>query len=240
MEYKCHVYKIPQISNMRDLGGYVTKDGKVISMGRFIRSTALNKIGINGKKELSEIGIDCVIDLRSTAERKQAPDVIENSEDIHFLHVPMLDYISSNFAVGDFSDFPKTMYEMYIGLLERGSGGFKRVFEQFADERFRSYLFHCTAGKDRTGITAMLLLGLAGVDDDTIIEDYSYTETLLHHAPIGKSTPDVPRYLFESSPDTMRITLDFIKEKYGNIINYLESIGIDAAKQKIILSKLFL
>lgn len=238
MDYKCHIYDLPGVLNMRDIGGYAAKDGRITAKNRFIRSTALAYIDEQGEAELENMGVDCVIDLRSRHERKNAPDKIEQNERIHFAHVPMLDYISSNIADGDLSNFPKSMTEMYIGLLENGENDFKSVFELFADERFKYYLFHCTAGKDRTGVTTMLLLGLSGVDDEIIIEDYSYTESLIKSV-IDTSSESLPRYIFESSPKTMRETLDYVRNKYGDIPGYLESIGVDRGKQDKILKKMF-
>lgn len=239
MDYKCHIYQIAGIRNMRDIGGYKSKDGRAVAMGRFIRSTALAKLDAKGEAELREIGVDCVIDLRSSLEREHAPDVVENSVDIYYRHVPMLDYISSNFASGNFTNFPKSMHEMYIGLLEKAGESFKEIFDLFADSRFHHYLFHCTAGKDRTGVTAMLLLGLANIHDDIIIEDYSYTRPLLGLSPMGVAPPDIPSYVFESSPETMRITLDHLKENYGGAAEYLTHIGVDEEKQAKIIDKLF-
>lgn len=239
MNYKCHIYQINGVRNIRDIGGYISQDGRVVAMGKFVRSTALTNIDADGEKELRRIGIDCVVDLRSRLERRQAPDVIENDEDIHYMHVPMLDYISSSFAAGNFTDFPKSMPEMYIGLLDNAGSDFKQIFDIFADGRFNYYLFHCTAGKDRTGVTAMLLLDLAGVCEDTIIEDYSYTQSLLDLGPMGITPHNVPAYLFESSPHTMRLTLDYLKEKYGGASGYLAHIGIDEEKQRKIINKLF-
>lgn len=239
MDYKCHIYQIAGIPNMRDVGGYKSRDGRAVAMGRFIRSTALARLDAKGEEQLRETGVDCVIDLRSSLEREHAPDVIENSGDIHYAHIPMLDYISSNFASGNFTSFPKSMHEMYIGLLDKAGESFKQVFGLFADDRFRHYLFHCTAGKDRTGVTAMLLLNLANIRDEIIIEDYSYTRSLLGASPMGAAPSGIPSYVFESSPKTMRITLDHLKEKYGGAAEYLTHIGIGEEKQCKILEKLF-
>lgn len=239
MDYKCHIYDIDGVRNMRDIGGYQAGDGRAVTMGTFIRSTALAKIDAEGERALRDIGVDCVIDLRSRMEREMAPDVIENSTDIRYMHVPMLDYISSNMAAGNFMDFPKSMPEMYIGLLENGKADFKRIFEIFADTDYHHYLFHCTAGKDRTGVTAMLLLDLAGVDEDTIIEDYAYTQTLLDWEPMGVAPVNVPQYLFEAVPETMRATLDYLRSKYGNAAGYLADIGIDEQQRRAIIAKLF-
>lgn len=240
MDLKCHVYRIAGVENMRDIGGYPTKDGRAIAMKRFIRSTSLAGIDDAGEDELRKIGVDCVIDLRSNAERRAAPDVIEQRDYIHFVHVPMLDYISSNFASGDFSNFPSSMTEMYIGLLERGKDDFKSVFDMFADVRFRHYLFHCTAGKDRTGVTAMLLLGLAGVCDEHIVKDYAFTGQFLNSVIVKNPPEGLPKYLFESNPETMRGTLDYLHSKYGGAAQYLEHIGVTGDKREQILEKLFL
>lgn len=239
MDYKCHIYKIAGVPNMRDIGGYQSSDGRVLAMGKFIRSTALAKLDIKGEAELRAMGVDLVIDLRSSIEREHAPDIIENAPDICYVHVPMLDYISSNFASGNFTCFPKSMHEMYIGLIDNAKDSFKRVFHLFADDSYKSCLFHCTAGKDRTGVTAMLLLGLAQVCDSIIIEDYSYTQSLLGLEPMSAPPPGIPSYVFESSPETMRIALRHLKEKYGGAAKYLTHIGVDEEKQAKIIKKMF-
>lgn len=238
MELKCHVYNIAGIANMRDIGGYRAKDGRKTAMGRFIRSTPLAVLDSAGESELRKIGVDCVIDLRSSAERHAAPDVIEESEHFHFAHVPMLDYIASSFAEEDFTHFPSSMTEMYIGLLENGKEDFKSVFDIFADTSFRQYLFHCTAGKDRTGVTAMLLLGLAGVADEDIVKDYAITEELLKSMIRKTRTHKLPGYLFGSKPETMYATLEYVYDKYSGVEQYLEHIGVTAEKRGRILEKL--
>lgn len=238
MDVKCRVYNIAGVSNMRDLGGYKTKDGRIIAGGRFIRSAALSSMNGSGIAGLEDMKIDCVIDLRSTLERKESPDAVENHKSFHFSHIPMLDHIQSDIAAGTFSGFPASMPEMYVSLLDTSSMSFKAAFDLFADERFSRYLFHCTAGKDRTGLVAMLLLGLAGVDDETIIEDYSYTRLLLP-LPIELRDSGLPEYLFLSEPETMRETLDHVYKKYGGVPEYLESIGVDAGMRARIIAKIF-
>ena len=242
MDLKCRLYDIPGIPNMRDLGGYETKDDGTIQMGRFIRSTALADIGMDAVSELKALNIDCVIDLRSKMERKRAPDIIEKHGGIHFVHVPMLDHIQSNFVKGDFSGgFPASMAEMYTGLLDNSAYSFKTVFDVFADKRFSHYLFHCAAGKDRTGVTAMLLLGLAGVPAEIIAEDYSYTQYLFEPSvPIEDFPLEIPRYLFESAPPTMMATLRHLDETYGGVKPYLSHIGVSGENIQAVLDKLLL
>lgn len=234
---KCHIYDIPGIQNIRDIGGYQAKNGKTVRKGRFIRSAALSGVTKPGEDALLALGVECVIDLRSNAERKIAPDTLEHHRNVHYAHIPMLDYISSNLASGDFTSFPKSMAEMYIGLLEHAGESFRRIFGLFSDERFNGYVFHCTAGKDRTGVTAMLLLGLAGVADEMIVEDYAYTEALTE--PVGEDyLPDLPRYLFGANPETMRAAIAHIRGAYVDISSYLLHIGVTKEQQRLVLEKL--
>lgn len=238
MKIKCRVYDIAGALNVRDMGGYKAKDGRVTAYGRFIRSAALASIGGAGADAFAGMKIDCVVDLRSSLERKRAPDAVETRGEFHFEHVPMLDHIQSDIVSGTFTGFPSSMAEMYIGLLDESPLSFKAVFDLFADTRFSRYIFHCTAGKDRTGLVAMLLLGLAGVDDKTIIEDYSYTERLSKR-PQAAVYAGLPDYLFSSAPESMRETLDYIYKKYGGIPRYLERIGVDGEMRGRITAKLF-
>lgn len=237
MDIKCHVYNIPGVDNMRDLGGYKTKDGRVTAGGRFIRSAALAGIDNTGISGFKKLKIDCVIDLRSTLERKKSPDAVENNKSFHFSHIPMLDHIQSNIAYDFISSFPASIPAMYIDLLDNSALSFKAVFDLLADERFSCCLFHCTAGKDRTGLVTMLLLGLAGVDDETIIEDYSYTRHLLP-LPEEVRKLGLPEYLFSSEPASMRETLGYVYKKYGSIPEYLERIGVDEGMRARIIAKL--
>ncbi len=225
------IYNVPGVLNIRDMGGYETKDGKTTAKGRFIRSAGLARI--DDGELLRQLSVDCVIDLRSTPERLRAPDIAEDMKDVRYEHVPMLDYIAATFDSRDF-----TMAEMYIGLLKNSGSGYKRIFEMFADESLNCCLFHCTAGKDRTGVTAMLLLGLAGVPDDEIVEDYSLTGLLLQGSRFTRVQPGIPEYVLHAAEETMLETLSFLRETYGGAAGYLESVGVGKESRVAIVKKL--
>jgi protein-tyrosine phosphatase len=234
-----YIYDVPGILNIRDMGGYTAKDGRVTAKGRFIRSAGLSGSGEEGKSDLIELGVDCVIDLRSSTEREFLPDIAEEIPGIHYFHVPMLDYIASSFSTNNYHEFPSTMAELYASLLVNSRDGFRRVFEVFADIRYKRCLFHCTAGKDRTGVTAMLLLGLAGVDDKQIVADYTLTDELLSGTWLSRSAPGVPNYVLIAAEENMSFTLNFLRETYGDAASYLTEIGVSEASQERILKKLF-
>ncbi len=231
-----YIYGVPGVLNIRDMGGYETKDGKITAKGRFIRSAGLARL--DDGEAIRELGVDCVVDLRSVPERLRAPDIAEDMESVRYEHVPMLDYIAATFDSRDFGNFPASMAELYIGLLKNSGGGYKRIFEIFADERNNCCLFHCTAGKDRTGVTAMLLLGLAGVSDDDIVSDYSLTDMLLTGSRLSRVEPGIPEYVVYAAEETMRETLGFLHKTYGGAAKYLESVGVGEESRAAILSKL--
>ena len=135
--------------------------------------------------------------------------------------------------------FPESMEEMYIGLLEKDQAQFREIFTLFANPKYKTMLFHCTAGKDRTGLTAMLLLGLAGVNNETIIEDYAWSQHLGPPILVEGNLSKLPQYLFESQPETMRAAIDYLEKKHGSIRAYLSHIGVDSNQMRIILEKLF-
>ncbi len=232
---QCDLLAVEGARNVRDLGGYTTKDGLILQKRRFIRSGSLWDITPAGIQALSTLGIVCIVDLRSQYEVEIMPDSFCNGQGMGYHHVPMLDHIQSNSAQG-LLVFPNSMIEMYVGLLENDKQKFKRVFEIFAQPHSGTVLFHCTAGKDRTGITAMLLLQLMGVDDQTIIQDYSWSDKLLE-PPNLEDTP-FPRYVFESRPETMEATLEYVYREYGSAQQYLESIGVNNQQRETIRNKL--
>lgn len=235
------VIKAQGVLNARELGGYTGRNGRIIKTGRFIRTGDLSSITENGINTFKALGVDTVVDLRSSMETQNAPDVFAELEGFKYCHVPMLDYINSNVAAGIKEALPKSMEELYIGLLDNSQDSLLKVFKIFADTQNKCILFHCTAGKDRTGVAAMLLLGLAGTEESVITEDYSYSEHLLSpwKSDMAGHTA-IPDHFLRSSPITMRRTLEHLNKTYGSAESYLSSIGLTAEEKQNILDKLFL
>jgi len=174
------------VRNFRDIGGYPTMDGAATRWGQVFRSGRLDELTDADHDHLRELGITRVFDLRTQGEVDNEPDRLP--DDIAYEHMPM----SSSVAI------PK-------GLLERISdgdvtsytkddmaAGYLRMLEMFphylntmvaAVAAGEKILFHCTAGKDRTGITAMTMLGIAEVADAHVLDDY---EVSAQYQPEGR------------------------------------------------------
>ena len=123
-------------------------------------------------------------------------------------------------------------------LLRFGHPGVKYVLELCADEERHPVAFYCTAGKDRTGIIAAIILSVLGVPDEAIVEDYSlsanvYAEMNDHKAMVGALSQRNldPKTFLGAPPDVMRVTLEAIRENYGDVEGYLDFIGFGPEKR---------
>jgi protein-tyrosine phosphatase len=215
--------------NVRHLGGYLAY-GELRTSTELVRSASLHRLTPAGVGRLREIGVQTVVDFRSTAERHRdtTPDL--SYAGIQAVHAPVFEEDAS--PVGLSREFPgfATVYQHF---LEAGAQAYRSLFETVA-RREGGVLFHCAAGKDRTGVAAALLLQVAGVANDDIVEDYSRSAELLRPAfaeweprmaERGVSKEHVEKLLASDAPD-MAATLEFIGLRWGHAEGYLESIGV--------------
>ncbi|MDR0230381.1 MAG: tyrosine-protein phosphatase [Flavobacteriaceae bacterium] len=232
-----------KITNLRDLGGYITQDNRQIVWGKFYRSGHLHKLKRKEFKNFEELNITTVIDLRTDKEIGKKPDVLplqvnhqvkqayEDSEDMFtktrkdvlkgLVTPKQADSLVSVFYSLYTFDRPKVMQDIFKELLTTNE----------------AVLFHCSAGKDRTGMVSALLLSILKVDRKTIIEDYllsnNYREeqivSLMKLAKVGKVFyPKVDYQVIENFSWVKAIYIqamfDSIDAKYGNIDNYIRDV----------------
>lgn len=216
--------------NVRDLGGYNTKEGKTTKSHSLLRADALHILTEEDCKKLYDYGVRCIIDLRSKEEAQREPDRLPMVyDDVEYLQVPIQDHVRTNRY---FEEFPPSMWELYRWLLDDSKESFRTIFKTMAKYENDCVMFHCSGGKDRTGTIAMLLLKLVGVDNETIIGDYAATADYMKDifprqvADLESRGLIVPHYVMESPPENMVKTLDYLKEKYDTIDNYFASIGL--------------
>lgn len=202
---------------MRDLGGYVNEDGVITKFNRFIRCNL--PIGLEDEEidYLKQIGITTVIDLRSLKESSRTKCQL-NSDDFNYYNVDLNDN-----KICPFELEPVDSYMMVLENKER----VYQVFKIIANSK-GGVLYHCTAGKDRTGIITMLLLLIANVYDDDIIADYEVSYTYLRKMirKMRLDDPNLPLYFGESKMETMEGVLEAFYKKYNSVYDYLLDIGI--------------
>lgn len=231
-----HLIKLEGAYNVRELGGYITADGHKTKKGVFIRSDGTGNLSDKDVAILKKLGLSMVIDLRSFDEVDQYPSKLRNCENIRYENILMFDGVMSAVIKGS---VPTFMGRMYVSLLNRCKDKYAQIFKMFAENNGLT-LFNCTAGKDRTGVVAMLLLQLAGVDDGIIVADYSVSEHNIKFATqkqkemLKKRGIKIPNYIFKSNPKNMMYTLNWLKKYYKNSENYLLNCGLSQTEINII------
>ncbi len=215
--------------NTRDLGGYLAADGKITQTHRCLRSDGLSKITAEDKQYLLAYGVRCVIDLRSSLECEMNPTVLEQEPTIAYTHFPLLDQV--NLLISG-AAIPESLDALYIGILSQNQDQLKGILEQIAVHDGETVLFNCSAGKDRTGLIAMLLLGVAGVSKRDIVADYALSQGYLadffteQKAQMQAFGFDIPESFFSSAPENMENTLNWLDDTYGGIRPYVASLGL--------------
>jgi len=221
--------------NLRDIGGYVTAGGASTRWRSHLRADSLHALTPDDMELLAGQGLRLVIDLRGDQELSEQPNPFASHSAIRYVNVPVFAALAPiammRSRAGRFR-----MAQHYRDAIDQCGPAIARVIGLIAEEEAGSVLFHCTAGKDRTGVIAALLLLVAGVDRDTIIEDYSLTgilapgliDYLRGRAQTRGMDSETLEEMLASPPQTMATLLDHIDTRYRGVEPYLASIGIGA------------
>ncbi len=222
-----HIVKLEGCPNFRDLGGYNCVDGRVTKTDKFYRADCLAKLTENDINILKGMRITYVVDLRSDSEIEREPNPLKDREGFVYYNFPLIDGMqSSNFE----GLVPPSLLELYVGLADNAQGTIREIMEVFLQEG--KVVFHCSAGKDRTGVIAALLLILANTNEDEIVEDYSATYPLMKDIFEAQMTGaaqfgiDIPRDIMLSEPETMVSFLEHMKKTYKNGVAYFRQLGM--------------
>lgn len=216
--------------NVRELGGFHTEYGTVTKTHSLLRADALHNLTDADCKLLYDYGVRCIIDLRTEDERSRAVDRLPIvHSDVSYIISSLQDPVRAHRYQ---EAFPPSMWELYCWMLDDSASEFRTVFETIIEYQDNAVLFHCSGGKDRTGMVAMLLHQLAGVSEDTIVAEYTRTEALMTEvfaiqtAELEARGLVVPQYVMQSPPENMRKALDYLRKNYGTAKDYLLSIGL--------------
>lgn len=220
-----HYVRLPLegTANTRDLGGYPTKEGHITKWHVFLRSDDLCELSDRDQSFLKDYGLSTVIDLRSTLELDLRPSPYEHHPEVNYLNVSLFE----NASPAVLSEAPKDILKsMYIEMIEYHKQQIKTIFEAFAQAKPGSILFHCAAGKDRTGVIAMLLMGLVKVPNRDIVSNYEVSFTNLKRNAYFKQHENPNSHLLFSPNIYMEETIRFVFERYHSFEAYLLSIGL--------------
>jgi len=218
--------------NFRDIGGYETVDGHRVRWGSVYRSDTLHRLTTADLELASEIGIRTVIDLRSRGELERSGR-FGRAHEVAFHHLPVEEEIPADPSSRDLAEPPRG--EMYVEMATVGGAAIANILRVIAEGE-HAVVFHCFAGKDRTGVIAALLLSTLGVPDETIVADYQLSERSLAPAVAWAESNDpewaarmaaFPPWLLQSPGETVQAFLDILRERHGSIDAYLRDAGVE-------------
>jgi protein tyrosine/serine phosphatase len=216
--------------NFRDLGGLAVKDG-VTRHGRIFRSDSLAHAGDAHVAHLvEERGVRTLIDLRGVDEVDAFPTRSLADAGVTIHHLPLIDPARRRDAGLRWSTM--TLLDLYEFLLRDAGDRFVGALRVVADPANHPVVFQCAAGKDRTGMLAALVLGLLGVSDDAIAEDYARSagvvDQLVERARTRAALADRPanNHLMTAEADTMHGLLAWLHDHYGSVEQYALGNGL--------------
>lgn len=233
--------------NFRDLGGYATADGKRVKWGKVFRSGTMAGLTPADYQYLSKLGIKSVCDLRTKHERSAEPNKWVEAANIAYW---TRDYDMSDGDLGAMlskgttaEQMKQAMTAMYRELPVEQAPAYRDIFQRLAGGEI-PLAFNCSAGKDRAGTAAALILSALGVPDETVFADYAMSEKVLDFdkmmresrgsealGPMAKLPPEVIQPLLASDPAYIKAAFASIREKYGSVPNYLrDELGVTDAQ----------
>jgi len=216
--------------NFRDLGGYPTNDGQRTRWRVLFRADGLSDLSETDFAVMRELGIRTVVDLRSDHEVEQNRfDVDVHPVDFH--HFPFIDQLPND---DDWNLRPGLLKAQYVDMLESAAPQIVAALTVLANSDAQPAVFHCTAGKDRTGLLSALVLSLLGVPEETVVADYALSGAAMDHLraklilkyPDGKDIISKIDPVFSAEPANMVDLFDYLREHYGSIDQYAAKIGV--------------
>jgi protein-tyrosine phosphatase len=226
--------------NFRDLGGYSASEGRSVRWGLVYRSDALHQLSDADLETIRAIALRAVYDLRKTHERDRQPTVIPADHGHRAVHLVVGDdpaeLVNQPDAIeqllsGELGELDDAyMANLYREMIDEGAAAFGRLLTHLTDDDGLPAVFHCAAGKDRTGIAAALLLTVLGVDRETVLDDYELSNVYRANKRIEVLRPlfeergvdiETVRAFLSARRPVLEATLAHVDEAYGSVEGYL-------------------
>lgn len=216
------------VTNVRDLGGYIGAGGLKVKWRKVYRSGDLDALTADDLQSLASLGIKTIVDFRSQEEMDEAPDKVPVSV---VKTVKLIIDPGSIFELWEANDTdgPVLMQKLNMALVTMAKSQMAAFFSELKDNASLPLLFHCSAGKDRTGFAAALFLSALGVDRETIYEDYMLSAKLAEEKYRGmlEKYPELFSVI-TVRPEYLKAAFDEIEARFGGMERYLtDELGVD-------------
>jgi protein-tyrosine phosphatase len=236
--------------NFRDLGGLPTSDGRNTRWGLVFRADALSGLTADDQVLFSRMGIKTVIDLRGDEERERQPNPPWQGE-VTTRTVPLIGSQSRSYreVAGGNSDGEQFLFDLYRHMASDSAPLLGEILTELSDPASLPAVFHCAGGKDRTGITAALLLLVLGVAHEDVLDDYALTssyllpdriEELVRRLASEGVSPEAAAGLFGTPRWAMERALAEVTDRHGSVREYLTGPAgmatgaLDALRQNLV------
>lgn len=229
--------------NFRDLGGYKARNGKQVIWNCFYRSGQLSRLSDDDLHQFAALGVRVVCDFRRAEEIERDPSLLPHDAQIQLLQLTIdpgsATSFFSNIDTHDMSgvDMAQFMCEINRAFALEHHGPYSRMLEAIFQLRDGALLFHCAAGKDRTGFAAALILMILDVPREVILHDYMLTSDYFipdrelqrlakKYAGFGfdQLDPAIIRPMLEVRPEYLQAAFDAIDQHYATTEDYLEDV----------------
>ena len=231
---------IPGIQNFRDLGGYRSSTtGKKVRWGMLYRSAQIDSLGCAARRELRNMGIRTIIDLRTPEELNNYPQI---QKGFNVVHIPIatgnmekvLQGIQEGKIKGD--TINRIVERMNRELVINYRDEYKKLFELLLDRSNYPAIIHCSSGKGRTGIASALVLATLGVNEDIIMQDYRLSNDYFNIPKASKYAYKLPvnsqeaiTTVYTAKEDFLNAAKEEIERTYSDIPTYLrKGLGLTA------------
>ncbi|MFE5490886.1 tyrosine-protein phosphatase [Streptomyces virginiae] len=243
------------VANLRDLGGTPLSGGRTVRPGLILRSGQLDRLDLDADPVVAALGLRTVIDFRTDAERADHPDRIPAGARLLVGDVladklraagkkpaaaQLKDLLSDPVVAEEHLGGGKAQAlfaDTYRSFVHSGSAqtAYRMLLTEAADPQAGPLLFHCTAGKDRTGWGATVILALLGAEDDTLMAEYLSVNPAVKQAfapmiegfTAAGGDPDIALALIGVFPSYLEAALDEVETRYGSMEKYVrEGLGV--------------
>ena len=228
--------ELEAVHNFRDLGNYATIDGRRTRPHLLYRADGLNRLTSADIETLRPLGLHTVIDLRTLGEIDDRGRFPVEAYPLAWHHLPIVDVTWEQVEV-EGRDAATFLHDQYTSMLAYGEPLLAAAIRTLALPGALPAVFHCAAGKDRTGLLAALVLGALGVPDDVIVADYALTQEGMERMRRWAETSSPEMYALwltmpavhaAAEPEAMARVLADINAAHGDVRSYVRSLGVPA------------
>lgn len=226
------------VHNFRDMGGYDTADGRTTRWGMLYRADGLYRLTDADLEVVAALGLRTVIDLRTPNELDERGRFPFEKHPVDFHHLSVIDATWQSTAAPAYDTDAEFLTWAYRQMRAQGGPRFVAAINVLARPDALPAVFHCAAGKDRTGLLAALLLGALGVSHDQIVADYALTAEGMERMrawatrefpDLAARMADTPSAMLAAVPEAMASTLAEICAEHGTVRSYVVSLGVTQA-----------